>query len=186
MVLAAFLFMKRMAEVTNVKLLRSEFQDANEEDLTEPNAIGRRSVPAGVDVYEVDGPFFFGAADSFRDAVVTVARRPKVLIVRMRRVPVIDSTGMAALRDLATRSQREGTLVILSDVHSQPVIALKNSTVWDELGAANITGNIDDALNRARTYLGLPTEERPAFARPTVARETEHGERRRQPRPPRL
>ena len=186
MVLAAFLFMKRMSEVTNISLLSGEGDQPATAESDDPEAAALRNIPSGVDVYEIDGPFFFGAADSFRDAVVTVARRPKVLIVRMRRVPVIDSTGMAALRDLATRSQREGTLVILSDVHSQPVIALKNSTVWNELGEANITGNIDDALNRARTYLGLPTEERPAFARPTVARETEHGERRRQPRPPRL
>jgi SulP family sulfate permease len=72
--------------------------------------------------------------------------------------------------------------VILSDVHSQPVVALTNSAFYGELGEANVTGNLDDALNRARTYLGLPTAERPAFAAPTVARETPHGERRRTPR----
>ncbi|MDH5283345.1 MAG: sulfate permease [Gemmatimonadota bacterium] len=183
MVLAAFLFMKRMSEVTNVSLLSGDADQGGTVETTDPEAAALRNIPAGVDVYEIDGPFFFGAADSFRDTVVTVSRRPKVLIVRLRRVPVIDSTGLAALRDLETQCRREGTLVILSDVHSQPVIALRNSTVWEELGAANIVGNIDDALNRARTYLGLPTEERPAFARPTVARETDHGERRRRPRP---
>jgi len=101
----------------------------------------------------------------------------------MRRVPVIDSTGLAALREVVRRSRKEGTLVVLSDVHSQPIVALTRSGLSDELGEDNVTGNLDDALNRARLYLGLSTEERPAFAQPTVARETEHGERRRTPRP---
>jgi SulP family sulfate permease len=135
-----------------------------------------------VDVYEIDGPFFFGAAETFKDTVGSVAKRPKVLIIRMRRVPAIDSTGLAALRDVIHRSRREGTLVILSDVHSQPVVALTNSGFYDDLGEANVCGNLDDALNRARVYLGLSTAERPTFAEPTVARETSHGERRRHPR----
>jgi len=71
-------------------------------------------------------------------------------------------------------------------VHSRPVVALTNSTLYDELGEANVTGNIDDALDRARICLGLPTAERPAFPAPKpsgeVARETEHGERRKVPR----
>jgi SulP family sulfate permease len=99
----------------------------------------------------------------------------------MRRVPVIDSSDLAALRDVVHQSRSEGTLVILSDVHSQPVIALTNSSFYDELGENNLCGNLDDALNRARLYLGLSTAERPAFAEPTVARETTHGERRKAP-----
>jgi SulP family sulfate permease len=183
MVLAAFLFMKRMAEVTNVSVVSREFAEAMEEETEDPNAIASRHVPPGVEVYEIDGPFFFGAAETFKQAVTSVASRPRVLIIRMRRVPVIDSTGINTLRDLARRSHQEGTLMILSGVHSQPVIAITNSALFDELGEDNICGNIDDALNRARIYLGLPTEERPAFARPDVAREMPHGERRRRPRP---
>lgn len=181
MVLAAFLFMKRMSEVTSVSLQR-EFQDGPEPDPAEPNSMARRHLPTGVDVYEIDGPFFFGAAESFKSAVVAVARKPKVLIIRLRRVPAIDSTGLAALRDVVHRSRREGTLVILSDVHSQPVVALTNSGLLTEIGEENVTGNIDDALNRARAHLGLTTAERPGFAEPTVARETPHGERRQKPR----
>jgi len=182
MVLAAFLFMKRMAEVTNVRLLSQEFEDEPDRPLTGPGSVAARDVPNGVDVYEVDGPFFFGAAESFKTAVTSVARKPKVLIIRMRRVPVIDSSGLAALRDVVQRSRREGTLVILSDVHSQPVVALTNSAFFEELGEDNLLGNLDDALDRARIYLGLPTAERPAFAEPTVARESPHGERRKRPR----
>jgi len=100
-----------------------------------------------------------------------IAVRPKVLILRMRHVPAIDSTGLHALRDLVQRSRRDGSLVLLSDVHAQPVVALERSGLYDELGEENIHGNIDDALNRAREHLGLPASPAPAFARPTVARE---------------
>jgi sulfate permease, SulP family len=182
MVLAAFLFMKRMAEVTNIRVISRELEDDAGAELPDENAVAARDVPAGVDLYEIDGPFFFGAAESFKTAVASVARRPSVLIIRMRRVPAIDSTGLAALRDVVHRSRREGTLVILAEVHSQPVVAITNSTFFQELGDQNMTGNLDDALNRARQYLGLPTAERPAFARPVAAREMEHGERRARPR----
>ena len=87
-------------------------------------------------------------------------------------MPAIDSTGLHALRDLARRSKKEGTLFILSDVHAQPVVALERSGLYDELSEDNIHGNLDDALNRARTYLGLAVEPRPEFAQPTVARES--------------
>ncbi len=169
MVLAAFLFMKRMSEVTNTSLVSREFGEAEEPEGSDPGATGLRVVPEGVDIYEIDGPFFFGAAESFKSAIGNVARRPRVLIIRMRRVPAIDSTGLAALRDVVHRSRQEGTLVILSDVHSQPVIALTRSAFYEELGEDNLTGTLDDALDRARMYLGLPTAERPAFLSPSAA-----------------
>ena len=172
MVLAAFLFMRRMAEVTNISVLTHEFQDPADDFESDPNAVRRRVVPPGVEVYEISGPFFFGAAETFRERLREIAGRPRVLILRMRHVPAIDSTGLHVLRDLVRRGRHEGTLVVLSDVHSQPVVAMERAGLYDELGEDNILGNIDDALNRARTHLGLPSEERPVFATPTVARET--------------
>ena len=172
MVLAAFLFMRRMAEVTNIQVLTHEFIDPNDDFETDPNAIRRRVVPEGVQVYEITGPFFFGAAEMFKDRVGRIAGKPKVLILRLRHVPAIDSTGLHALRDVVRRSRNEGTLVILSDVHAQPVVALERSGTYDELGEENIHGNIDDALNRARAHLGLPAAATPLFATPTVARES--------------
>jgi SulP family sulfate permease len=172
MVLAAFLFMKRMAEVTNVTALTREFTEGRDDEAPDPNAVARRSVPRGVEVYEINGPFFFGAAETFKDRLGQIAARPAVLVIRMRNVPAIDSTGLHALRDLWQRSRREGTLVVLSDVHSQPIVALERSGLLDEIGETNVTGNLDDALNRARVHLGLPTVPRPPFATPTVARET--------------
>jgi SulP family sulfate permease len=173
MVLAAFLFMRRMAEVTNIRVLTHEFIDPADDFETDPNAVRRRVVPEGVQVYEITGPFFFGAAEMFKDRVGRIAGKPKVLILRLRHVPAIDSTGLHALRELVRRSRQDGALVILSDVHAQPVVALERSGMYDELGEENIQGNIDDALNRARVHLGLPETSRPAFATPTVARESQ-------------
>lgn len=172
MVLAAFLFMRRMAEVTDINVLTHEFTDPADDFEGDPNAVRRRQVPAGVEVYEISGPFFFGAAETFKDRLLQVARKPKVLILRLRHVPAIDSTGLNALRDLIRRSAEEGTLVLLSDVHAQPVVALERSGLYAELGEDNVTGNIDDALNRARVHLGLSVVPAPAFAQPTVARES--------------
>ena len=175
LVLAALLFMRRMAEVTNISVLTHEFRDPAEDFESDPNAVRRRTVPDGVEVYEITGPFFFGAAEMFKDRIARIAGKPKVLILRMRHVPAIDSTGLHALRDLVRRSRREGTLVVLADVHSQPVVALERSGFLYEIGEENVTGNIDDGLNRAREHLGLPPVARPEFATPTVARETAAG-----------
>jgi SulP family sulfate permease len=175
MVLAAFLFMRRMAEVTNISALTHELEDPRDDFEGDPNAVRRRVVPPGVEVYEITGPFFFGAAETFRERLGRIAVRPKVLILRMRHVPAIDSTGLHALRDLIAQSQRHGSLVVLSDVHAQPVVALERSGLYAELGEENVQGNIDDALNRARDHLGLPLLPMPAFATATVAREKHPG-----------
>jgi SulP family sulfate permease len=158
MVLAAFLFMKRMAEVTNVTVVSRDFQD------TQPSgdvsgAIYRRWVPPGVEVYEINGPFFFGAAEKFKDTLAEVSKKPKVLIIRMRNVPAIDSTAMHALRDLIRRTRKDGTVVLLSDVHAQPLVALGRSGLLEEIGDDCMLGDIDEALAAARAHLGLPPEE---------------------------
>ena len=159
MVLSAFLFMKRMAEVTNVSAVTGDFQDESQDEELEAPA-DSRMLPPGVEVYEVNGPFFFGAAEAFRETLTTVAVKPRVLILRMRNVPAMDSTGAHALKDVVTRSRREGTLVLLSEVHAQPLTVLERSGVLDLIGQGHVLGGIDDALDFARTYLGLPTGER--------------------------
>jgi len=172
MVLAAFLFMRRMAEVTNISIVTRELADSDGDDESDPNAVRDRTVPNGVEVFEINGPFFFGAAEQFKDTLNQVAKKPKVLIIRMRDVPAIDATGLHALRELARRYRGEGTLLLLSDVHAQPMFALVRSDILQEIGEENLFGNIDDALNRARAHLGLPRLPRPVGATPTVARET--------------
>lgn len=163
MVLAAFLFIRRMAEVTNIRALTGEWQVQDGEDTYESaaNAADRRRVPKGIEVYEINGPFFFGAAESFRETLGRVSRRPKVLIIRMRHVLALDSTGMHVLRDVIQRTRKDGTEVLLADVHMQPLVALTGTATMDVIGAANMFGNLDDALRRARELIGLPREPAP-------------------------
>lgn len=176
MVLAAFLFMRRMAEVTNVSIVTRELADGDDDDDDDPNSVRRREVPRGVEVFEINGPFFFGAAEQFKDTLGQVAKKPRVLIIRMRDVPAIDSTGLHALHELARSCKHDGTLLLLADVHAQPMFALVRSDMLIELGEENLFGNLDDALDRARQYLELPAVPHPAGAVPTVARETPQGE----------
>jgi sulfate permease, SulP family len=172
MVLAAFLFIRRMAEVTNISAVTDELEDdpLDRVDL-DPNAVSRRRVPNDVEIYEINGPFFFGAAELFKDTLARIARKPRVLIIRMRNVLALDSTGMHALKDVVHRTRADGTIVLLSDVHMQPLVALTGSPVLDEIGRDNLFGNLDDALNRARRLIGVAEESPPENVLPTVERE---------------
>ena len=146
MVLAAFLFMRRMASLTNVSAVTGELlDDEGSDDLGAGSTI-----PRGVEVYEINGPFFFGAAETFKDTLALVAGKPKVLILRMRRVPVIDATGLHALTDVVHRSRGDGTLVLLAEVQPQPLQALHRSILIDEIGEEHICPSLDAALARAR------------------------------------
>jgi len=169
MVLAVFLFMTRMAAVTNIGVITREIQDEEEQD--DPLAIQKRNVPDGVEVYEINGPFFFGAAYKFEEAMAASEKPPKVLIIRMRNVPAIDSTGIHVLEQVRKTSIHRKTLFLLSGVHSQPLFALEKDGMIERVGEDNIFGNIDEALNRARELLGLEKVESPGPFTPTVARE---------------
>jgi sulfate permease, SulP family len=158
MVLASFLFMKRMAEVTNVTMVSRELQDSSP-SVDRSGAIYTRSIPPGVEVYEINGPFFFGAAEKFKDTLSEISRKPKVLIIRMRNVPAMDSTAMHALRDLVRRTRRDGTVVFFSDVRAQPLMALTQSELLEEIGTQHVFDDIDRALTAARARLGLSPEE---------------------------
>ncbi|HUF50803.1 MAG TPA: sodium-independent anion transporter [Longimicrobiales bacterium] len=144
MVLAAFLFMKRMAEVTNISAVRSEFAD---EDGVAGAALP--DVPPDVAVYQIDGPFFFGAAEKFKETINTIVEPPRVLVVVMRDVPAIDSTGVNALRGLIRRSRSEGTRVVLTGVHAQPMIVLGRTGLLDEIGDENLFGTAAEAIEAA-------------------------------------
>ena len=148
MVLAAFLFMRRMAEVTNVTALTGDLSDAEGEV-----ALRGGQVPRGVEVYEIDGPFFFGAAEKFRETMGAVETRPKVLVIVMEKVPAIDSTGLRALRGVVRGAKKDGTRVVLAGVHAQPVAALARSDLLAEIGDANLCGTLPEALARAREVM---------------------------------
>jgi sulfate permease, SulP family len=156
MVLASFLFMRRMAAVTNIDALTGDLDDADETARSEAESLLRRAIPEGVEVYEINGPFFFGAAAAFKDTLARVAGKPRVLIIRMRAVPAMDSSGIHALRDVVRRSRKDGTVVLLSDVHTQPLLALQRSAALEEIGELNLFGTLDEALAHARALIGLP------------------------------
>jgi sulfate permease, SulP family len=144
MVLAAFLFMRRMASIASVNQIPHEMlEDAASDDLQ------TEQVPRGVDVYEINGPFFFGAAETFKDTLALVAGKPKVLILRMRRVPVIDATGLHALKDVVHRSRRDGTMVLVCEVQPQPLQALRRSVLMDEIGEEHVMPTLESAIERA-------------------------------------
>jgi SulP family sulfate permease len=150
-VLAAFLFMRRMAEVTQVVVYRGQAEALDEEGEDDPEGIDRRRIPRGVEVYEIDGPFFFGAAETFKSTLARVAGRPKVLVVRLRHVPAIDSTGLHALEDLRRRCHRDHTVLLLSDVHAQPLAAMERHGLVAALGPGHLCGHARrGARGRAR------------------------------------
>jgi SulP family sulfate permease len=151
MVLAAFLFMQRMAEVTNVTAVTKELRElaGDENDDTS----GTPKIPDGVEVFEISGAFFFGAAETFKHTLGQIAQKPKVLILRMRDVSLLDSTAVRALRDVSARARKDRTLVLISEVHAQPALVLDRSGLKDELGAENVLMTLDDALDVARRYI---------------------------------
>jgi SulP family sulfate permease len=147
MILAAFLFMKRMAEVTNVNIVSREMDD--EEKTTDPNSVEKKHIPAGVEVYEINGPFFFGAATKFKDQILAMKNAPKVRIIRMRNVPAIDATGIQTIKSFYYDFKKVGTTLILSGVHTQPLVAMTHAGLFDVLGEENIHSTFDSALERS-------------------------------------
>lgn len=148
-IMAAFLFMYRMAESTQVNFITDDVADEEDED-SDPDATRHRSVPEGVEVFEIYGPFFFGAADRFKDAMGQLEKPPKVLILRMRHVPMIDATGLRAMADVFAKCQKDGTTLILSGVQAQPWDELVGAGLYRRIGPANVHDHFDRALDRAR------------------------------------
>lgn len=169
MVLSVLLFMKRMSEVSNVSVVTRELEDIDE--IPDPNAVNKKQIPEDVEVFEINGPFFFGAAKKFRDQMLIIEKPPKVRIIRMRNVPAIDATGLQTLKDFYNDANKHKTHLILSGVHTQPLYAMTQAGILDLYGEENIFGNIDDALDRAREILGLAKLGRPVDFVPSVKRE---------------
>ena len=151
LVLAMFLFMKRMATVSNIDFISNSFQDKADED--DPNSIKMKDVPQGVEVYEVAGPFFFGAASKFKDSIRMLESPPQIRIIRMRNVPAIDATGLNSLRNLYLDSKKDGIVLLLSGVSQQPLKALKNFGLVSMIGEKNIHQDIDSSLERAKELI---------------------------------
>ncbi|MBK7873241.1 MAG: STAS domain-containing protein [Saprospiraceae bacterium] len=152
MVLAAFLFMRRMAQISNVKVITNQLL---QEELDDPEATDKFIIPKGVEVYEVNGPLFFGAAHNFKESLNIIGKKsPQILIIRMRQVPIIDATGLHNLKEVLKRLASSGkTKIILSGIQADVYEEIIKTDIPSIIGDSNISANIQEALARAKDLL---------------------------------
>ena len=151
LIIACLLFMKRVSEITDVKAVTDEINE--ESDMIKDNA-EHLAIPDGVEVYEINGPYFFGAGNKFEEVMAAFGDRPKVRIIRMRKVPFVDSTGIHNLTNLCEMSHNEGIEVVLSGVCEKVHKQLEKARFYDILGNENICSHINLALERAKEITG--------------------------------
>ncbi|HSI85065.1 MAG: SulP family inorganic anion transporter [Candidatus Methylacidiphilales bacterium] len=149
MVLAAFLFMKRISDTTQISLVTEE----NEQEGAHHSVIGKE-LPPGVLVYRIYGAFFFGAAEKMEEALENISSLPKVLILKMHTVPAMDATALNVLESVWEKMRRHDSHIVLSGPHTQPYFMMMQAGFVDKLGSENVCGNVDDALARAKEILG--------------------------------
>lgn len=151
LVIACVLFMRRVMETTEISVITDEIDPNKESDLQlhEEHLV----VPKGVEVYEINGPYFFGIATKFEDIMSELGDRPKIRIIRMRKVPFIDSTGIHNLTILCEMSKKENIHIILSGVNPKVYAVLEKSGFCSMLGKENICSHINEALEVATKEL---------------------------------
>ena len=152
-VLAALLFMKRMSDVTSMGKINFDASEKTAQDIADPDATSNKDIPEGVEVYEINGPFFFGVADMLINTLEHIGKTPKVFILRMRNVPAIDATGEHALENFYNTCKKAGTQLVLSGVNPVPYATLKKMHFIEMIGEKNVTNHIDKALIRTREIL---------------------------------
>jgi SulP family sulfate permease len=153
MILAAILFVRRIAETTEVSRVTSLDELETQEQLAHG-----KDIPNGVLVYRIFGPFLFGAAEKMEDAIESLGKMPRVLILRMQLVTAMDATALNALESIVERVQRHGGVMILSGIHRQPLQMMAKAGFIDRIGKQNLRPHFDEALVRAREVLGLPQQ----------------------------
>ena len=161
LLLAIFLFLKRMNESTQVSVTTGKIDISKEIESHSGNLQDEvLHLPKGVEVYEIDGPFFFGVANKFDDVMREIGERAQIRIIRMRKVPFIDATGLNNLQNLCKNSRREKIQVILSGVNGNVRAKVENSKIPDIIGEENICSNIHLAVDRATVLSEKMGEER--------------------------
>ncbi|MFR9566302.1 MAG: sodium-independent anion transporter, partial [Rikenellaceae bacterium] len=151
LVMAMLLFMKRISEVTKVSVATGSLDLSHEGEIVHQDEV--LEVPQGVEVYEIDGPFFFGAANKFDAVMGHVRESAKVRVIRMRKVPFMDTTGIHNLEVLIRSSQSDGVKVILSGVNDSIQSQLRAVGVGEMLGSGAICSDINEALSAAKEFL---------------------------------
>lgn len=154
-VLAALLFIGKMAQISNVCPITgrlSSFEDDPEDD---SRSIHDREIPEQVEIFDIQGPFFFGAVDQFKEQVLnSLDHDIKIVILRMRLVPALDATGLHVLTDFFYQSREKGIKLLLCGVQPLPLDIIRHSPFYHDLKKYNICSNIDTALARAKMLLG--------------------------------
>ncbi len=151
LICACLLFMRRMAETTDVKVISDEIDPEEEQSDFQMGNLEHLTIPEGVEVYEINGPYFFGAGNKFEEIMASLrGQRPKVRIIRMRKVPFVDSTGIHNLTNLCAMSQNDGIQVVLSGVNPTVQSVLHKAGFDKMLGEKNICSHINIALERAK------------------------------------
>lgn len=152
LIIACLLFMKRMSETTDVKAITEEIDPNLESEFSTGN-LDHLIIPKGVEVYEINGPYFFGAGNKFEEIMASFGDRPQVRIIRMRKVPFVDSTGIHNLTNLCEMSQKEGIQVVLSGVREKVNAQLEHAGFYHLIGEENICSHINLALKRANEII---------------------------------
>ncbi len=153
MILASFLFMKRVSDISKVVSI-ADLQKADaKEEAYDMDAIEKKQIPPHVEVYEITGPFFFGIADNLKTTLTNIERPPKVFILRMRKVPAIDASGMYALKEFFYKCKKQGTLLLLSGVSPSLKKMLIKFELNQEIGNDHLFTHIDQALAFAAKYV---------------------------------
>lgn len=152
LIIACLLFMKRMSETTDVKAITEEIDPNLESEFSTGN-LDHLIIPKGVEVYEINGPYFFGAGNKFEEIMASFGDRPQVRIIRMRKVPFVDSTGIHNLTSLCEMSQKEGIQVVLSGVREKVNAQLEHAGFYHLIGEENICSHINLALKRANEII---------------------------------
>lgn len=153
LIIACLLFMRRMSETTDVHIISNEINPDDEDSDMHLGNIEHLTIPKGVEVYEINGPYFFGAGNRFEEIMATLGDRPQVRIIRMRKVPFVDSTGIHNLTNLCEMSQKEGIQIVLSGVTEKVHSQLDKAGFYDIVGQDNICSHIDIALDRAKEII---------------------------------
>lgn len=154
--IACLFFMRRMAETTNVSVISDEIDPAEDTDIFYVSE--SLIIPKGVQVYEINGPYFFGIANKFEEVMIETGNNPKVRIIRMRKVPFIDSTGVHNLTNLCKISQKMKIPIVLSGVNQNVMDVLVKSGFIEMIGEENICTHIDIALKRAEKIMAESDE----------------------------
>lgn len=154
LICACLLFMRRMAETSDVKIISQEIDPSQEDSDFQMGNLEHLTIPEDVEVYEINGPYYFGVGNRFEEIMGALhKKRPKVRIIRMRKVPFVDSTGIHNLTNLCIMSQKEGIQIILSGVNPTVNAVLQKAGFYELVGEANICSHINLALERAKELL---------------------------------